>query len=132
MNKFLIKFGRFSIFVIYFWFGFLKVIGESPANPLVKALMQKTLPFLTFEQFIIAFGIFEMIIGLAFLFPRFQKIAVALLLIHMVTTAMPLFLVKKAVWSSMLVPTLEGQYIIKNIAIIALALSLAAHAKDRG
>lgn len=122
-----IPFARFAIFIIYFWFGLLKVIGESPANPLVKDLLERTLPFITFEQFILLFGIFEMVIGLAFILPKFERVAITLLAIHMVTTLMPLVMLPEVAWQSSWVPTLEGQYIIKNLAIIGLAMGIAAH-----
>jgi len=118
-----------AIFVVFFWFGILKIVAESPANPLIADLLEKTLPFITFEQFIILFGIYEMIIGLAFLIRGFERVAIALLIPHMVTTILPLILLPAVTWQSFLVPTLEGQYIIKNIVIVALALSLAAHLK---
>jgi len=120
---------RFAIFVVYFWFGILKVLGTSPANPLVNDLLQKTLPFLTFEQFIVYFGVFEMAIGILFLFPKLDRISSLILASHMVTTAMPLILLPAATWQSFLVPTLEGQYIIKNILIVALVFGLGARLK---
>jgi len=40
---------------------------------------------------------------------------------------MPLILLPQVTWSGILVPTLEGQYIIKNLAIIAAAIGIAAH-----
>lgn len=130
MDKVTITFARFAIFVIYFWFGILKVIGESPASPLVKSLMEKTLPFLTFEQFIILFGIFEILIAITFLVPRFESFATFLLLAHIIMTALPLLLLPEITWGKTLVPTLEGQYIIKNIAIMGLAISIVTHARS--
>lgn len=47
---------RVAIFIVYFWFGILKLLGFSPANPLVDALLKQTLPFVTFDTFIIALG----------------------------------------------------------------------------
>lgn len=122
-----IPMARIALFVIFFWFGILKVIGTSPANPLVAQLLHTTLPFLTFEQFIIGFGIFEMIIGITFLIPKAERLAMALLIPHMITTALPLFFLPQIAWQSLLVPTLEGQYIIKNLALVALAFGIAAH-----
>jgi uncharacterized membrane protein YkgB len=116
-----------AIFVVFFWFGILKIVAESPANPLISDLLEKTLPFITFDQFIILFGIYEMIIGVAFLIRGLERLAILLLIPHMITTVLPLILLPAVTWQSWLVPTLEGQYIIKNIVIIALALSLAAH-----
>lgn len=118
--------GRVAIFVVFFWFGILKVFGFSPANPLVSALLEKTLPFITFDQFIVLFGIYEMLIGIVFLIPKAERVAIALLIPHMITTVLPLILLPAVTWQGFFIPTLEGQYIIKNIVIIALALSLAA------
>lgn len=122
-------FARFSLFIVYFWFGLLKLVAESPANPLVESLLERTLPFITFEQFIIVLGVGETLLGILFLIPRLSRLAIILLAIHMVTTIMPLFLLPTVAWQSFLVPTLEGQYIIKNILIIALALVIASHMK---
>ncbi len=119
-----IRFASFALFLIYFWFGILKVIGGSPANPLVSNLMEATIPFMTFSQFIVAFGIYEMIIGIAFLFSRFHRLAIVLFIPHIVMTTLPLFVLPTASWQGALIPTLEGQYIIKNIALVALALTL--------
>jgi len=124
-----IPFARFTIFIIFFWFGILKVLGFSPANPLVEALLQQTLPFLTFQQFIVAFGLFEMLIGISFLIPMFTRVTIALLAFHMVTTFMPLILLPQVTWQQFLVPTLEGQYIIKNFALIATAIGIASQLK---
>jgi uncharacterized membrane protein YkgB len=117
---------RLALFVVFFWFGALKVFAESPANPLVEQLLSVTLPGVSFHAFIIFFGCFEMLIGLLFVIPRLERVAVPLLAIHMVTTVMPLFLVPSMTWTAPFVPTLEGQYIIKNLVIIALAIGLAA------
>ena len=57
---------RFGLFVIFFWFGILKVLGMSPASPLVAELFAKTIPFMSFGTFIILFGLFECLIGVLF------------------------------------------------------------------
>ena len=118
---------RIALFIVYFWFGLLKIIAVSPANPLVSALLAKTLPFITFHQFIVFFGVYEMLIGICFLIPRFERVAIALLVPHLITTIMPLIMLPAITWSTVFVPTLEGQYIIKNVLIIALAMGIAAH-----
>lgn len=127
LRKISIPAGRFALFVVFFWFGALKLVGTSPANPLVSNLLERTLPFMTFDTFIIIFAIYEMIIGVAFLIPRWSRFAIALLALHMVTTFMPLVLLPSVTWQGFLTPTLEGQYIIKNLVIIALAFGIAAH-----
>lgn len=118
---------RFGLFVIFFWFGILKVIGLSPAAPLVQALFEQTISFMSFDTFIILFGLFECLIGILFIIRGLERLVIPLLFAHMITTFMPLFLVPGMTWSSFLVPTLEGQYIIKNLVIIAAAMAIAAN-----
>ena len=118
---------RIGLFVVFFWFGILKVIGASPASPLVQALFERTIHFMPFPVFLVAFGLFEMLIGILFLIRGCERVVIPLLFLHMITTFMPLFLVPQATWTGFLVPTLEGQYIIKNLVIIAAAIGIAAH-----
>jgi len=61
------------------------------------------------------------------LIPKMARIAVVILLIHMAMTLLPLVLLPDISWSGLLIPTLEGQYIIKNVALIALGLGVVAH-----
>jgi uncharacterized membrane protein YkgB len=128
MTNFLSKicepFSRFALFVIYFWFGALKVAGESPASGVVQDLFEKTMPIMSFDLFLILFGLFECLLGILFLIPKATRAALFLFFIHMITTFMPLFLLPNGMWTGFLTPTLEGQYIIKNLALIAIALGL--------
>jgi len=117
---------RFGIFLVFFWFGALKVAGLSPASPLVEQLFERTIPFMSFGTFIVLFGLLECGIGILFLIPRLDRVAIAFLVFHMTTTLLPLVLLPSETWSGFLVPTLEGQYIIKNILIIAAAIAIAA------
>ncbi len=122
-----------ALFIVFFWFGALKLFGVSPANDLVEALFVK-IPLLnqmSFDVFIVLLGLVEMLIGILFLFPKTTKLAVIILIPHMFTTILPLFLLVPMTWQFAFVPTLPGQYIIKNIVIIALALSVVLE-KRRG
>lgn len=118
---------RFGLFVVFFWFGFLKVIGLSPASGLVQNLFEQTISFIPFSIFLIGFGVFECLIGLLFLIKGAERVVIPLLFVHMVTTFGPLVFLQSETWSSFMVPTLEGQYIIKNLVIIATAMGIAAH-----
>lgn len=118
---------RFGLFVVFFWFGILKVFDLSPATPLVHELFDKTIPFISFPIFIVFFGLFEMLIGLMFIFKGWEREVIPLLFFHMFTTALPLFLMPHGTWTGFMVPTMEAQYIIKNIVIIATAIAVAAH-----
>ena len=124
--------GRVSLFVVFFWFGFLKLLGTSPAGSLVGDLLGKTMPFLPFESFMVVLGLWEMVTGIAFLIEGWERLAIALLVPHMLVTFLPFVFLRAMVWQSFLMPTLEGQYIVKNLVIIALALGLAARLQPLG
>jgi len=117
---------RLAIFVIYFYFGLLKLLGESPATPLARAFTDKLIGASHFHVAFMVLAVFECVIGVLFLFPRLTRIVIPLLFIHMIIVCSPLFIVPHLAFVKPFVPTLEGQYIIKNLAIIALALGVAA------
>lgn len=117
---------RVSIFLVFFWFGTIKLMGLSPAGPLAKALIDKTVGLQYFNTLFIILALLECVIGLLFLFPRATRVVVPLLLVHMLIVCSPLILVPEHTWQSFLVPTLEGQYIIKNAVVIAVAIGIAA------
>ncbi|MDA1168809.1 MAG: hypothetical protein O3A36_00545 [bacterium] len=75
------------------------------------------------------FGIFEVLIGILFLFSKFDRLSILLFALHMVMTGMVLILLPTVSWDAPFVPTLEGQYVIKNIALIGLVISIASHIK---
>ncbi len=128
MKKFSLPMARWAIFIVYFWFGILKVFSLSPANPLVAELLEKTLHgFISFNNFIILFGLFEMLIAFVFIIKGMERLAFLLLVIHLITTIMPLFLLPAVAWQSFMIPTLEGQYILKNVLIIATAMGIVSH-----
>lgn len=119
---------RIALFIIFFWFGLLKVLHASPADPLVAALLTKTMPFVPFEHFVVFLGFFEMLVGVLFLLPGISALVAFLLLLpHMLSTFLPLVFLPDMTWQGFFAPTMEGQYIIKNILIIALAIGIVAH-----
>ena len=113
---------RTAIFIVYFWFGSLKLLGVSPAAPLVQALFERTITFMPFSVFYFLFSLFEVIIGILFLIRGMERAAILLLGIHLITTVMPLIFLPHITWQAFLIPTLEGQYIIKNVLIAASAV----------
>lgn len=118
---------RIVIFIIYFWFGFLKLINLSPATPLAAALTSHTIGMQYFNASFKALAVFECGIAILFLIPALTWISLILLVIHMGIVSSPLVIVANVAWTHPLVPTLEGQYIIKDLAIIALALGILIH-----
>lgn len=127
LRKLEVPLARTAIFIVYFWFGALKVIGASPAGPLVHELFKKTMPLpIPFPTFYVCFALFEMAIGVIFLIRGWERLAILLLTAHLITTAMPLVFLPDITWQGFLAPTLEGQYIIKNILIVAAAVVIGS------
>ena len=124
-NDFLI---RIPLFVIFFWFGLLKVIELSPAQGLIIDTVY-WMPFLSPENWVIVIGYWEMLIGLFFLAKKTTFYAMLLLFLQMSGTFMPLVLLPSVTFqnSNYLLPTLEGQYIIKNIIIITSAIVIGRY-----
>jgi len=119
-NDFLI---RLPLFIIFFWFGLLKVIELSPARQLIIDTVF-WMPILSAETWVVVIGYWEMFIAIFFLTKRTTFLAMILLFLQMSGTFMPLILLPDITFQSSnpLLPTLEGQYIIKNIIIITAAL----------
>ena len=114
---------RIPIFIIFFWFGFLKIIGLSPAQQLVIDTVY-WMPFLTAEMWTYIIGIWEVLIAICFLFKKTTLLGMVLLFVQMSGTFLPLLILPEVTFqdSNPFIPTLEGQYIIKNIIIITAAL----------
>ncbi len=118
---------RISLFVIFFYFGFLKIIGLSPANDLAIGFAERMGAGAVAVELYYILAFVECLIGILILFPKLTKLAVTILLAHMVLVSAPIILYPEAVWESFLVPNLEGQYIIKNLALVAVAVGLIAN-----
>lgn len=129
LRRWFIPMARVAIFLIFFWFGALKLLDLSPAGPLAFALAEKTIGLAHYNLTFQILAIYECLIGVLFLFPRATRVVIPLLLVHMVIVCSPLILLPSLAWSRPFVPTLEGQYIIKNMAIIALAIGVAAQTR---
>ena len=123
MNKWSLPLVKTSFAIIFFWFGILKPLGWSAAIPMVEATVA-WLPILEAEIWVKIIGWWEVVIGLLFLFKSTIRVAIALLFLQMSGTFMPLVILPDVVYQNgnVLLPTMEGQYIIKNIMIISAAL----------
>lgn len=117
---------RWSLAVIFIWFGILKPLGLSPAEPLVLRTVD-WLPVFSPRQWLAIIGWWEVAIGVTFLFHSTLRLAIALLALQMVGTFLPLAILPEITFQSgryPYAPTMEGQYIIKNMLIISAAIAV--------
>jgi uncharacterized membrane protein YphA (DoxX/SURF4 family) len=115
---------RVALGVVFVWFGALKLFpGMSPAEELVIA----TVPWLPGRVFLPILAIWEIAIGLGFITGRALRLTILLLYLQMPGTLAPIVLLPDQVFT--VFPfglTLVGQYIVKNVVLIAAALVIGA------
>ena len=118
--------GRLAFFVVFVWFGYLKIIDLSPAKEVVKNLFYNLhmQSLINFETFFYYLGVFEIIIGFGFLIGKFKKVVLTLFLVHMFTTFGPAIFDQVHFWQKAGVLTLEGQYIVKNLVFVMAGIIL--------
>ena len=127
MGRYGITLLRISMGIVFFWFGFLKFFpGISPAEGLATRTIE-TLSFgiITPKVSIILLAVWECLIGLGFLTGKFLRATLVLLFLQMLGTITPLFLFPQEAFAAIpYAPTLEGQYIIKNLVLISAGLTI--------
>jgi uncharacterized membrane protein YphA (DoxX/SURF4 family) len=122
---------RVSLAVIFLWFGVLKFF---PSGSPIQALTVRTISFLTFgliapEMSLFLCAVLECVIGVGLLTCAFLRAAVLLLLVQMAGTLLPLVFFPSEMFVRIpYVPTLEGQFILKNIVLITAALVVGREA----
>ncbi|HRW46338.1 MAG: DoxX family membrane protein [Caldilinea sp.] len=115
---------RVALGIVFFWFGALKLVpGLSPAEDLVR----NTIFFIDPNLFQPILALWEMAIGLGLITGLFMRVTLLLLFLQMPGTALPIFITPDAVFT--VFPfglTIEGQYIVKNLALITAAIVLGS------
>ncbi len=126
---------RFSLGIVFFWFGVLKFVpGLSPAQDLAT----RTISMLTFGLIpahvsILILAAWECLIGLGLILGAFMRATLLLLWLQMLGTITPIFFFPQEVFTYIpYAPTLEGQYIIKNIVIISAGIVIGATVRGGG
>ena len=129
MSKWGITFLRYSLGLIYIWFGILKPFGLSPAQELVENTVYW---FDNPKTFVPILGWWEVVIGLTMCIKPLIRVSIFLLFIQMPGTFLPLVLLPEVCFNNFPFGlTLEGQYIIKNLIIISAALVVGSTVRNK-
>jgi uncharacterized membrane protein YkgB len=125
---------RISIGLIFFWFGVLKFWpGLSPADELAADTIDRlSFGLVDGSAARVPLAILETAIGIGLVTGRLMRVTLLLLVGQMLGTVTPLFLFPEITWSDPFVPTLEGQYILKNIVLVSAALTIGATVRGGG
>jgi uncharacterized membrane protein YphA (DoxX/SURF4 family) len=120
---------RLSLGVTFLWFGVLKFFpGLSPAESLAGGTMARlSFGILSPSVAVPLLGAWESLIGIGLIAGLYLRATLFLLWVQMLGTITPLFLFPELTFTSFpLVPTLEGQYIIKNLVLISAGIVIGA------
>jgi uncharacterized membrane protein YkgB len=120
---------RVSVGIVFFWFGILKFFPAlSPAEDLAARTIETlTLGIVQPELSLPILAGWEVLIGLGLITGRFMRATLLLLFAQMLGTITPLFLFPTETFTQFpYAPTLEGQYIIKNVVLVSAALVIGA------
>ena len=125
---------RISIGLIFVWFGVLKFWpGLSPADQLATETIDRlSFGLMPDDLARILLAILETAIGIGLITGKYIRLTLLLLVGQMLGAVTPLFLFPEVTWSQPFVPTLEGQYILKNIVVVSAALTIGATVRGGG
>lgn len=115
-----------SLGIVYLWFGVLKFFPHlSPAEALAKNTIAKlTMGIVPLDVAIILLAIWETSIGIMLIFDIYRRFAIPFALLHILLTFTPMIFFSDEIFSNgAFIPSLVGQYIIKNIIIISVLVS---------
>ena len=116
---------RLALGLVFLWFGALKIFGSSP----VIRLIQESFTFLPIHLFVLVLGGWEMLIGIGIILKRALRCVLVLLGLHLVGTFVALWLNPQNffVQGFPLCLTVDGEFVMKNLVLIASALVIAGY-----
>lgn len=120
---------RVALGIVFFWFGILKFFpGLSPAQTLaVKTIDVLTMGLLPAGAGLVLLATLECAIGAGLISGKFMRLTLLLLAFQMIGAASPLLLFPGEVFTQFpYAPTLEGQYIIKNLVLVSAGVVIGA------
>lgn len=126
---------RIALGIVFFWFGVLKFFPNlSPAETLAaRTIEQLTFGAIQQDVALPILAAWETLIGLGLIMGRWLRAVLLLLAVQLLGTFTPLVLFPAETFTIFpIAPTLEGQYIIKNIVLIGAAMVVGATVRGGG
>lgn len=126
---------RVSLGIVFFWFGILKFFpGLSPAQDLAtRTIDVLSLGLIPANVSILILATWECAIGLGLILGVFMRATLFLLWLQMLGTITPMLFFPREVFTRIpYAPTLEGQYIIKNIVLVSAGIAIGATVRGGG
>lgn len=120
---------RIALGIVFLWFGIIKFVPSwSPAAELATRTIERlTLGLMPAAVSLPLLAAWETLIGIGLLTGRYLRTTLFLLFAQMPGTLTPLVLFPAETFRAFpYAPTLEGQYIIKNLVLIGAAIVVGA------
>jgi uncharacterized membrane protein YkgB len=119
---------RISLGVVFVWFGLLKLTNSTPIGALVAGVV----PFDP-SWFVPLLGAVEVLLGAALVAGRWLSTVGAVLMLHLSGTFLVLVTQPSVAFQhdNPLLLTTEGEFVVKNLVLIAAGLVVACHRRDR-
>lgn len=120
---------RISLGIVFLWFGALKFIpGLSPAASLATRTVERISGGAVGPSTALSLlASWEVLIGLGLLTGKLLRVTLLLLFLQMPGTLLPLIFFPEETFTAIpYAPTLEGQYIIKNLVLVSAAIVVGA------
>lgn len=110
---------RYSLAIIYLWFGLLKLFGASP----ITSVLEELYPWLVQSKLMFdLFAIMEISIGVGLILPRASRYASLALVGHLLISSLAILFSPMAFEGKFPNLTLLGEFVVKNFALMAAGL----------
>jgi putative oxidoreductase len=129
MSSYSILIIRVSLGIVFVWFGLLKVMGVSPVFDLASHIVY----WLPSELFVPLLGIWEIAIGVGLLLGKALRVILSLLFLQLGGTFLVLIILPETAFQggNPLFLTTEGEFVIKNLVLIAAGLAVGGTVRYR-
>jgi len=118
---------RVSLAGLFIWFGLLKPIGFKTTTSLLAHTIYVGSP----EVMVPILGWWEVAIGVCLLYRPLIRLGLLLLLIRLPATMLAFFILPDVCFSdNLLVPTPEGQYLVKDLVLFTAAMIIGGTVRE--
>lgn len=119
---------RGSLALVFLWFGLLKLAGVSP----VRGIIESSYPVLTAWPILYkGLAVFEIAVGVGLLIPALNTPALIGMLAHLALATAGVLFSADAFSPTFPVLTVIGEFVVKNVVLIAAGIALLVGARER-
>ncbi|MDX1681995.1 MAG: hypothetical protein R3336_02635 [Phycisphaeraceae bacterium] len=118
---------RYSLALIFIWFGSLKLLGFKSATSVIAKTVYLGDPAVTVP----VLGGWELLIGITLAYHRWVRVALPLLGLRLIGTALAMALQPEVCFGeNWLAPTIQGQYLIKDLLLFSAAMVIGGTVRE--